>query len=278
MTRALCIVGLAIVISPGCTRLGFRDSRSRTGDASSNVDRGIRDRGSVSDLDPPNDQRSTDTPAPADGAADSAAPIDAARDVASLLDTPRDSAPPPEDVARDMAPSADVMAPDFTLYYDTRLDGPLTVACTLGRLRYVYPSGTMVICGSEGILDQCSSEGLCSSTGPWKPCTATEYQQRGGASIPMPIQAWIGGCVREGATPTAPSNSSCSVCSQARDQLHDLGWACSTSTVTFSDSYTNVGVMTATTCNRVGIDDPSTEAYWQASGSTKAYSSTLCCR
>lgn len=201
-------------------------------------------------------------------AADAPRGVDAARDLPTTSDGPpggRDGPPPTGDGLVDAEPTPDT--------------GPPPPRCASGcseTATYGTPVPTMVICRSSSKINQCGANNRCGKG--WHLCTAGEYLKRGGAAKPagttlVPLEAWIQGCVRSGASPHAPTNNVCS-CSSKQGTPARYCWRGSK---LYGGPELHVGVLAHGRKHAVGVNTQATTAYWKAAPSTLATLYSMCC-
>lgn len=197
------------------------------------------------------------------------APDAALPDVASPAP---DGAPP--------APDAEPPAPDMAAPSpDLALDGPagLPPPCR-GPLVFGYPGTPMVICEYSPSLSQCLAMLGCNYLEGWHVCTASEYLANGGNTRAAPYAGWIRSCIRNSAFGTnAPNDSVCSCSGPETVTSVEAGWPCSGAGTPTTSDQRYLGVVSHSSCQRVGIDATTSEAYWAP---RPIYSSTnyvVCC-
>lgn len=214
-----------------------------------------------------------------------------------------DGASGPPDLAHDRAPTDQPAAPGDGLTSDgplptpdgplpdapqsdgpqIYLDGPLpkpdswtpSVNCATGTVATQVAVKTSLCVSQTLSYNQCSAENLCAK-GHAKLCTAVQYQNRVKSGIAT--TAWIGSCVRQGGSPTAPTNNGCSTCSSFVLASAVVEWPCSTGGIGVGSTESHLGLVTHTSCLRVGLDQGSTEGYWQPSPASGTLSAAICCK
>jgi len=176
-----------------------------------------------------------------------------------------DAAGPPPDAIG--PPPRDQQAPDAA-----------ADPCVYGVVELTYPNGKMVICLNAGnAMDLCHIGVVCNSAGGWQLCPPADYLANGGASTPQPLPATLGGCIRDNGTLTAPTPGICSSCGYGAAATAEIAWTCSSSAAS-SGNGAYVGLMTYATCNRVGVNTPSTAGYWAPLGPSATHTRVVCCR
>lgn len=140
-------------------------------------------------------------------------------------------------------------------------------------------SADIAACPAASAVDQCAAAALCASG--WALCTASQYQTRYGAATTPPAAVtdvlWLAGCVRDGASPTAPVDGVCSSCGAAKGATVTVGWSCVNSVTTTTDSL-HVGLRTSSACTSAGTNSATTQGFWFAWPAKNALMGGLCCR
>lgn len=179
------------------------------------------------------------------------------------------------DATVDQPIAPDAQAADTTVDGVQSLDSGPQGVCGGSAPAFAYPGSQMVICKSNLSLSLCLAVLGCG--GGLHVCTATEFRARGGMTTPAPYAGWLSSCTRNHTVPQAPSNVVCS-CGSETVAAAQVSWKCSAGAggPTSSDQR-YLGVASHSECRRVGIDDPSTEAYWhpRPNGSPSNY--VVCC-
>lgn len=155
-------------------------------------------------------------------------------------------------------------------------DPTFSFPCAGGMtLDQVYTKDTATCTGSTP-KDQCSAEATFCAAG-WTMCTATAFKVRHG-NKPAKTQAWIKGCVRDGAAAFAPADGLCGQgCVGTAAGLVSVAWRC------INGAYNqinpaSIGLTSFSDCYRVGVDDPNNAAMWVAQAAKQQYSGAVCCR
>lgn len=159
------------------------------------------------------------------------------------------------------------------------LDAATGQACATGSTATLVYGPTMVLCTSTNLgANQCAAElTFCNQSGGWRLCTASEYRARGGTTKPSTVAAWIKSCIRHG-SPIAPTDGLCSSCSEAAAPAADDTFPCGgTLGVITGSSHQHVGVRTAPSCHRVGLNDATQEALWQGTEAFVEGFGAVCC-
>jgi hypothetical protein len=157
-------------------------------------------------------------------------------------------------------------------------DGLAATACASGKPPTFVYAPNMVICSltSSG-FSQCGVPLFCNVAGGWSSCTASQFRARGGKTKGTPIKAWLRSCVRDGANATTPTDSNCTCGKIIVGPAIPLAWICSgASSISSIQQY--MGVATYVSCQRVGVNQSSTEAFWRPTAATTALSAMVCCR
>jgi hypothetical protein len=149
------------------------------------------------------------------------------------------------------------------------------------RIVQVYGKDTFTCTGTLG-ANQCSAEAsYCNKAGGWALCKVKSFQQKHGTT-PTRLVAWLAGCVRETfpASLTAPRDGVCSGCSGGTTfQSTYVSWDCSSGSKVFETDKIEIGVVTASDCQRVGVNTSSAEAHWNARGAANTLTNAaVCCR
>jgi hypothetical protein len=217
-----------------------------------------------------------DQHAPPDASGDAMSPTDGPADLSlsAELPPPVDAWPSPE------GPLDDAEVPSDGVTSDGGTDGPMDSACVAGVLTTQSYAPDMVTCRYSTGFDQCAAASWCGAG--WHPCTAVEYQARGGMQTkPTEGAAWLGACVRQGGGPAqSPTPGPCSTC---------LGTPTASVEVSFdtcggasgspaSTAAPDVGVRTNGQCLRVGEDLPANEGMWRARDAEDLQLAVVCCQ
>jgi hypothetical protein len=196
------------------------------------------------------------------------------------------------DVVMDLLSPADGKLPqgDVPQVDGQPLDGPsgeqvaTTVPCSSKGKPPPLPvtgwtSSKMRLCekASSTIMTQCKAADLCNTTGGWSLCEPGDYLNNGGKNAGTTIKAWLKACVRSGGASYTPTSSICAGCNITSALKTTTHWTCGGASLPYS-IYKHMGLQTGNICQRVGINDVSTEGFWTtATSSTASSAGAVCC-
>ena len=179
-----------------------------------------------------------------------------------------DTRGPQASIASDLAPDSAVIDA-----------GPPPPACNAqAKVVHTYRP-KMVVCGSTAAKhDQCSAENLCNLAQGWTLCSPDQFTTRGGDD---PLNtfggAWVGGCVRNGATVTSPQPGPCKPCTLSSPGPASVAFDCGGITSQTS-SKSPFGITSDTTCHIPGSAKLSDwQAFWDATLATQQLGAAVCC-
>jgi hypothetical protein len=173
-------------------------------------------------------------------------------------DTSRGDGPNPADTAAQDLGGSDTLQSD-----SSTPTGPCTLPGTLD----LQVSPQLAFCSKPAPwpMSQCNAVTSCNLAAGWSLCRASVYKTLYANQAPPRADAWLAGCVRDGGDITfAPTDQPCSDCAPMPTGANlTNGWECGGSHQSWSGGISAyVGVLTYSSCKRVGINDPSTAAYW----------------
>ena len=196
------------------------------------------------------------------------------------LDAPRDA--PPRDATVDTKPplpDEGIKPKDIALDKPIVSEGIVTSPCSANASVAFTYDGSMHVCTSAlGGLDQCNASKLCNVAGGWHVCMGSEFRARGGTTKATMLVGWVSACIGGGPNLQAPSNTSCSGCINFSVAQTDVAWSCANASVLDQSTSGNLGVATASTCRRLGLNDSGNGAYWQALPAATQLSAAVCCK
>ena len=188
-----------------------------------------------------------------------------------------------DQAARDDKPSVDRRRDTPTLLWDKKpadKAGQIeatTPPCASGVSPGQMYSPTMIVCNSSQTVDQCNAHLLCNEPA-WHLCKASEFKARNGTTTPAQDSGWIASCSRVNSKDQAPSEDICPACNpMTQPGLTTSTWDCSGADPINSD-LRHLGVINCGVCRRVGINNSSNGAFWQAYGSGSNQLAAICCR
>lgn len=194
----------------------------------------------------------------------------------------------------DLGAGADGPSPDQRRPVDQpRAEGPVDTGtdgagpeswpapCAPGLLEHdPYGSATMRICedpaGTARL--QCEAAALCNSAG-WALCTKTEFLANGGTDHPTTVVAWIAACsLLSGTQYGPPQDGPCNCVYTPVNDLTAAFWDCAGDNMILATG-NPLGLVTSSTCSRVGTNTPGNGAYWLARYSYLAadVNGAVCC-
>lgn len=201
---------------------------------------------------------------------------DGARDgVAPTADGPRDLSPPVEGTTADVAVKDVGPATEAAVDQGSVVTGP----CSASGVLQVLASTKVAFCKSKtgGWISQCSAVTLCNAAQGWTLCKGSVYRSIYGTTAPPLIDAWVASCVRNGASPVAPSDQPCPTCDLATGDHATVAWGCNNQKPFAGGTTLQQGVQTHDACNRVGVNVASTEAFWVSYPAGFGSDLAVCC-
>jgi hypothetical protein len=146
--------------------------------------------------------------------------------------------------------------------------------------------GNFAFCSFTSSMNQCLAPGYCNKSLGWNLCPASKYMQQYGTNPdnPPPIgntRAWIAGCIRDGGGAQLPSDMVCSDCALSRGgNKITLAWDCKNGNPSYSNAQIRIGLVTSSTCNRVGDQINGQMAHWSPWGAVDELqiSTVVCCK
>lgn len=151
--------------------------------------------------------------------------------------------------------------------------------CAVGYAAHEEVAGAVVACeGATDALNQCDAADACGNG--WHLCTAAEYRTHFEASEPSAVADatyWLASCVRDGADPTAPSDTVCSDCTGTQTGGDaDVSFSC-VNALTIETDQLHVGVRAGSACTFAGLDEAGNDAFWNAQPSSVLQAGAFCC-
>lgn len=159
---------------------------------------------------------------------------------------------------------------------DSTVDSVSPGPCAQGTEEVLVADQVVGCVTAQSEINQCAAVAYCGAG--WHLCTASEYKARYGSSDPGLSEAlWLAACVRDGSTPSAPTDQVCASCSGSQGSDVEVGWGCGIQ-ITVTTDELNVGVRTSSACGIVGVDDAANQAYWQPWRASATLAGALCCK
>ncbi len=133
------------------------------------------------------------------------------------------------------------------------------------------------ICQYGTYFNQCQAYAYCNTANGWSLCTASQYRSAP-AGATSKAAAWIASCVRDGKENSAPTEATCSSCSNTLlSNPPYVIWECQgTWSLPLSDAF--VGVHSYAQCRILGVYDVANAGKWNATGAGKMLDAAACCR